>query len=288
MSEVVKLKITKAGLYSMFNARASGIKLELKTMKYSSDNFESKIMDERTSLNNIVSESSIVASGTSASTNTIRFITVINSNSELHIGAVGVYTAEGVLFAIASVTNGSLFKVYSGISFTATFGLAISPQVLGSISVVVDQNTPIVYSMINDHEIHENPHPQYAKASELLEKLNSIKKEIEAITQGQGALGGQMIGVGDDYVEVTRKTDGTVYINNTNKPIMVFMDLYLTDNYDPMQLVVHGKRLGDLEGYMYSGTIYTRIPCSFIVGLWKSYSITKGEIKKCHELRTVN
>jgi hypothetical protein len=287
MSEVVKLKITKAGLYSMFNARASGIKLELKTMKYSSDNFESKVMDERTSLNNIVSESSIVASGTSASTNTIRFITVINSNSELHIGAVGVYTAEGVLFAIASVPNGSLFKVYSGISFTATFGLAISPQVLNGVTIVVDQNTPIIYSMINDHEVHENPHPQYAKGSELEQALDDIKKQIDLINQGQGSLGGQMIGVGQDYVDVRsiRFNDGTLYINNTPKPILVCVEMEMNDDRQDLSVRVHDKEIFNLYGNQKPGSIWLRIPLTFIVSPYKAYCIDDGKVLRWHEMK---
>ena len=78
MSEPIKLHITKAGLYAFFDARANGIKLEIDKMKYSSDNFVSVPQDTRTELNNIVSESNIVASGTSVETNTIRFVAVIN------------------------------------------------------------------------------------------------------------------------------------------------------------------------------------------------------------------
>lgn len=287
MSEVVKLKITKAGLYAFFDARANGIRLELASMKYSSDNFESVLMDERTSLSNIVSESHIVASGTSVQTNTIRFITVINSTTDLHIGSVGIYTKEGVLFAIASVTSGQLFRVYTGISFTATFGLSITAQLLENINVIVDQNTALAYSMVMDHEVHENPHPQYAKASDVNNAVNDILSELDQINQGQGSLGGQMIGVGQDYVDVTgvRASNGMVYVNNSPKPILVTVQMYMMDDRSDMLINVNGKQIFNIYGHMLKGTLYLRIPITFIVQPYKGYSISGGEIQRIHEMK---
>lgn len=284
MSEVVKLKITKAGLYAFFDARANGVRLELGSMKYSSANFESVLMDERVELPDIVSESHIVASGTSVETNTIRFITVINSTSDLHIGSVGVYTKEGVLFAIASVSSGQLFRVFTGISFTATFGLAITAQILENITVVVDQNTSLAYSMVLDHEVHENPHPQYAKANEVNSAIVDILQELDQITQGQGDLGGQMIGVGQDYNGVTRHTNGTVYVNNTAKPILVTIQMYMSDGESDMVINVNGKILFSLYGHMLKGSLYLHIPITFIVQPFKGYSISGGNIMRIHEL----
>lgn len=287
MSEVVKLKITKAGLYAFFDARSNGIRLELSTMKYSSANFESVLMDERTSLPDIVSESHIVASGTSVETNTIRFITLINSASDLYIGSVGVYTAEGVLFAVASVPTGQLFRVYTGISFTATFGLSITAQVLENINVVVDQNTPIMYSMMLDHENHANPHPQYAKSAEVTDAIKDILKELDQITEGQSDIGGQMVGVGQDYVNVAgqRVSNGTVYINNSNKPIEVLVQMHMSDGESPMVINVNGKTLFDLYGHMLKGTLYLQIPITFMVQPFKGYSISGGTILRIHELK---
>lgn len=284
MSNVVQLKITKAGLYAFFDARANGIRLELGSMKYSSANFESVLMDERTSLPDIVSESHIVASGTSVETNTIRFITVINSTTDLHIGSVGVYTKEGILFAVASVASGQLFRVYTGISFTATFGLAITAQLLENITVIVDQNTSIAYSMVLDHETHENPHPQYAKSAEVNSAIGEILTELDQISQGQGDLGGQMIGVNQDYIGVSRATNGTVYVNNTAKPILVTAQMYMSDGESDMVIVVNGKVLFSLYGHMLKGSLYLNIPITFIVQPFKGYSISGGNLMRIHEL----
>lgn len=288
MSEVVKLKITKAGLSAFFNAQINGVHLELKTMKYSTDNFESVIMDERTSLSNIVSESFIVASGTSTATNTIRFITVINSNSELYVGSVGVYTADGVLFAVASKASGSLFKVYSGISFTATFGLALTAEVLNGVTVVVDQNTPIMYSLMANHEAHNDPHPQYAKGTELDQAIDTFNQQLGLLGQGQGTLGGQMIGIGQTYVNVKaqRLNNGTTYINNTNKPIHILIQFRLTDGNDPLVIRYNGEIITTMDARMNSGTIYVKVPFTIIIPPLHSYSVTGGEIEIWRELKS--
>lgn len=286
MSDPIKLKITRAGLTAFFDARANGINLEVDKMKYSSDNFISVPMDERTDLNNIVSESNIVASGTSIATNTIRFVTVINSNSELHVGSMGVYTKEGVLFAIASVPNGSLFKVYNGISFTATFGLTLNAQILEQINVILDPNTALAYSMVADHENHINPHPQYAKNSEVIDAINQINNELDGLNNGQGDLGGQMIGIGQSYKNVLpeRKNNGTVYVNNTPKPIMIFMQFHYNDGLSDGWVTVDGLQIARMYGHQSNGSLNVYTPIMFILPPTKGYSVNGGRLMYWVEL----
>ena len=249
MSEPIKLHITKAGLTAFFDARANGIKLEIDKMKYSSDNFVSVPHDPRTELNNIVSESNIVASGVRVETNTIRFVTVINSTSELHIGSMGVYTKEGVLFAIASVPNGSLFKVYNGISFTATFGISLNSQILEDIKVILDPNSALAFSMVQD-----------------------------GLNNNQGDLGGQMIGIGQSYKNVLpeRKNDGTIYINNTPKPIMIFMQFHYNDGLSDGWVTVDGLQIARMYGHQSNGSLNVYTPIMFILPPNKGYSVKGG------------
>lgn len=285
MSEPIKLHITKAGLYAFFDARANGIKLEIDKMKYSSDNFVSVPQDPRTVLNNIVSESNIVASGTSVETNTIRFVTVINSTSELHVGSMGVYTKEGVLFAVASVPNGSLFKVYNGISFTATFGISLNSQMLEDIKVILDQNSALAFSMVQDHENHINPHPQYAMGSEVIDAINQIHQELDGLGSGQGDLGGQLLGIGQEYYQVIdqRKNDGTLYVNPTNKPMLVTITFNLNDYAGLATIMVNGRLVTRLKADTTQGSVYAYVPLVFIVGPKKGYTVTGGNIMSWSE-----
>ncbi|ENV14738.1 phage tail protein [Acinetobacter schindleri] len=288
MSDPIKLYITKAGLYAFFDAKANGITLKLDKMKYSSSNFVSVHNDPRTELPNVVSESQIVASGTTVSTNTIRFVTVVNSTEELHVGAVGVYTTTGVLFAVASVPQGSMFKVYNGISFVATFGISLSAQLLESINVVLDPEAPLATSLVMNHEKHGNPHPQYAFQQDVNNSLVQLQSQINTLINGQGNLGSQFLGVGQTYRDVrgSRVNNGTTYVNPTNKPILVILQLFLSDKIASGTVRVEGLVIADMYAHMSNGSVKINAPFTFIVQPGKGYSLTNGSVQYWTEMAT--
>lgn len=205
MSTPVQLKITKAGIESVFDAEQRGLRVQLNRIVYSSANFESVNMDTRTQLSNIILESSIAVGGVSEDRQTLRFFSVINSPSELEIKSLGVYTDTNVLFAIASVPAGNLFKVYSGISFIASFGLAISASTSSEINITTDQNAAMALILMNDHESALNPHPQYMAAVQRVEQI------VDELQNDVGIISGRKvedIGVGDLYLTTRDFADG--------------------------------------------------------------------------------
>lgn len=205
MSTPVQLKITKAGIESVFDADQRGLRVQLNRIVYSSANFESVNMDTRTQLSNIILESSIAVGGVSEDRQTLRFFSVINSPSELEIKSLGVYTDTNVLFAIASVPAGNLFKVYSGISFIASFGLAVSASTSSAINITTDQNAAMSMVLMNDHESALNPHPQYMAAVQRVEQI------VEELQNDVGIISGRKvedIGVGDLYLTTRHFADG--------------------------------------------------------------------------------
>lgn len=205
MSTPVQLKITKAGIESVFDAEQRGLRVQLNRIVYSSANFESVNMDTRTQLGNIILESTIAVGGVSEDRQTLRFFSVINSPSELEIKSLGVYTDTNVLFAIASVPAGNLFKVYSGISFIASFGLAVSASTSGAINITTDQNAAMSLVLMNDHESALNPHPQYMAAVQRVEQI------VEELQNDVGIISGRKvedIGVGDLYLTTRHFEDG--------------------------------------------------------------------------------
>lgn len=166
MSDPIKLIITAAGLEAALNVELTGIVIKLDKVKFSTDLFESVVNDPHTDLANVVAESSIVAGGTSASQNTLRFTTMVNTNAEHTIGSLGLYTDDDVLFAIASVDTGYLMKLYPRVSFVMAFGMSLSTYLLENITVVIDGEASIAAAMIFQHEDHGDPHPQYLLKSQ--------------------------------------------------------------------------------------------------------------------------
>lgn len=265
MSTPVELKITKVGIESIFSAENQGISLELDRVAYSSDNFESVVMDERTSLGNIVYESSIAVGGVSEDKKTLRFFSILNVSTETQIRSLGVYTKDNVLFAIASVPSGNLFKVYNGVSFIASFGLAISPTLSSMVQVVTDRDAAMSLILMGDHEGASNPHPQYQQAINLLKKqiedanvlIDQLKKNVIDL---QGGLG-ESINAGS-FKYLTKKTNvNTLYplqYRAHGRPsgwdiryhVLRVSVLILPNGYIKQTLLVHGYGM-DLTTHIY-------------------------------------
>lgn len=161
-----------------FDAETNGFQLSISKLKYSTEKFASVVGDTRTNLPNVIAETPIMASATSVVENVIRFVTLISTIQELEVSSVGIYTTTGVLFAIASVETGTLFKVYPGISFTATFGIALNAQMLDQVNVVLDPDAALAYAMMITHESKTNPHPQYAKGTDLTILADSLNSAL--------------------------------------------------------------------------------------------------------------
>lgn len=205
MSTPVQLKITKAGIESVFDAEQRGLRVQLNRIVYSSANFESVNMDTRTQLGNIILESTIAVGGVSEDRQTLRFFSVINSVSELEVKSLGIYTDTNVLFAIASVPAGNLFKVYGGISFIASFGLGISASTSSMINVTTDQNAAMALILMGDHEAALNPHPQYLAAVKRVEQIvDDLKQRLQFIESKPI----EEIKVGDLFITTRHFEDG--------------------------------------------------------------------------------
>lgn len=283
MSVPIKLKITKAGIAALFDARANGLKLELETIKYSSDNFESVVMDNRTALNNIVFVSYIAASGVSINSQTIRFVSVINSSQDLRVGSLGVFTKQGVLFAVASVAAGDLLKVFTGISFSATFGLAVNATALETLNIVTDQNAALAYAMILDHERHDNPHPQYAKQAAVNQSITNLQNSINNAIGNTGNLSGQLVGIGQVYrnlLNTQRFANGTVYRNNTPKPIFVVITVNLSDGRSACTIMLGTEVVASVYGHQSNGTLGVDTVVSFMVPPNATYSANGGYVAR--------
>lgn len=181
MSEPVQLKVTKLGVQSSLSAGSKGIDVKLSTIKYSKSRFASVINDNRVNLDNVVFESAIASGGVSLSGDTLRLFSLLDSPTDIEVSSMGVYTETGVLFAIASVETGSLFKIPSRISFVVSFGMTLSPIILANVKVVTDQNAAIAMALIAAHELHPDPHPQYAKKTLVNSEVSRLEDKLDSL-----------------------------------------------------------------------------------------------------------
>ncbi len=178
MTEPVKLIITKAGIEAALNAEVNGILIELDKVKFSTANFTSVMNDPRTTLPNVVYESAIAAGGTSIGQNTLRCHAVVDSPTLLSIASVGLFTRDGILFAVASAPTGELLKILPKISFVMSFGMTLQAALLDNIKVVVDPSAALAASLIYQHEKHIDPHPQYATDLDVLALAAAVEERV--------------------------------------------------------------------------------------------------------------
>ncbi|MCO8088183.1 phage baseplate protein [Acinetobacter indicus] len=162
-------------------------------------------MDPRTELSNIIHESGIVTGGVSEDRQTLRFMSVIDVPEEIEVKSLGVYTEDNVLFAVASVPAGNLFKVYGGISFVASFGLAVAASSSNIINITTDQNAAMSLVLMLDHERAANPHPQYLAAVRRVEQmLLDVEQRIHSVENRPS----DEIKVGDLFLTTLHFADG--------------------------------------------------------------------------------
>lgn len=178
MSDPIKLQITAIGLAKALDDQLNGLVVKLDKVKFSTDTFVSVPNDPHTDLANIVHEAPLVAGGTSASQNTLRFSVMVNASVEHTIGSIGLYTDDDVLFAVASVNTGYLMKLLPRVSFVMAFGMSLSTYLLENISVVIDSESALAVAMMFQHENHENPHPQYAFDADTLALAEAIETKF--------------------------------------------------------------------------------------------------------------
>ena len=178
MSDPIKLQITAIGLAKALDDQLNGLVVKLDKVKFSTDTFVSVPNDPHTDLANIVHEAPLVAGGTSASQNTLRFSVMVNASVEHTIGSIGLYTDDDVLFAVASVNTGYLMKLLPRVSFVMAFGMSLSTYLLENISVVIDSESALAVAMMFQHENHENPHPQYSTNDDTLALAEAIETKF--------------------------------------------------------------------------------------------------------------
>ena len=210
MSDPVKLKLTKVGLDAALNAEINGIFIKLDKIKFSTDRFVSVPNDLRTTLDNVVHESTIAAGGTSILQNTLRLFSVIDSPQAHSIGSIGLYTEDGVLFAIASVETGELMKMMPRISFTMSFGMTLSALLLDNIDVIIDEQSALAAALMFQHENHNDPHPQYSAM------INNLSKNVADMDQ---VLGNLVYSLDSQYPKnilagVTNGASGTIDVSS--------------------------------------------------------------------------
>lgn len=209
---LIILNITDVGIKAALDANNLGIKVELGTVKYSSDSFISVPEDPITELNNIIAETPIANGGVSEDGRTFRFSSILNLQNETAIGSLGVYTKEGILFAVASAPTGSLLKAFGGIGLIVSFGLAMSHEAANGIKISIDRESALIIGLISQHEKAANPHPQYES------QLRDINGNFFDFMNWANQIDERLKALRDKTKEMTNQIQEVITINSRKYP----------------------------------------------------------------------
>lgn len=177
--------VTHAGKNAALNAEEIGLILRLQTVGFGIGHGDSNQNSEN--LVNKVLETELSAGGVQPTTNTLMLGINYTPPQDLYLSEIGIYTEDGVLFAIAQKTEGHFFIFSEGIPFIGSFGLTLGDLDKNKIEITVMQDAPIAQQMIFAHEAHPDPHPQYILKQNIMPYLNSLAKVIWHVGSWHGS-----------------------------------------------------------------------------------------------------
>ncbi len=159
--------ITDVGKNKALNSDNSntGLKLHLAEIAYGSGKYVAT--KERKKLENKLNSSRIVSGDIEPNSHTLRFSCTLYAKTITEVYELGLFSDDGVLFAVASSIDEPLFVIYPDIAFVGSFGLLLDDLDTSNISVVTDPNGAVSLVLMENHLAHENPHPQYIPRSAL-------------------------------------------------------------------------------------------------------------------------
>ena len=175
MAQPIIFKITQAGKTAALGANGDGAELKINLTqvaigagKYTPTGNETMLMSE------VGIRSGIVSGDVEVSSNTLRFSSSLTMTSETPIYEIGLFTDDGVLFAVAASTTEPLLTIYPGVTFVAAFGLSLSEVGAGNVTVTTDPNGALSIVLMQQHLAAADPHPQYLNNNRFQLLLNIL------------------------------------------------------------------------------------------------------------------
>lgn len=156
----INFLVTEAGRLAMLDAQQKRIKLSLFTVGLGDGRYNPT--GTETGLQSLFAENGMSAGGVETESNLIRFTVIMNHSAEREVSEIGLFTSDGVLFALAASSDGAFFKLYPSIDFVATMGLSLKNVANPSdIDLIINDDGGLATEIMAAHLSEANPHPQY-------------------------------------------------------------------------------------------------------------------------------
>lgn len=182
---MVILKLTSAGLNAALDAQNNGLTLRLDKIKFGSGQYAVIDEDPRTAMVNPFVTADFVGGGVEPNSHTLRFNCSFKDVQTRDVYEIGIFTDTNVLFAVASTAGEPYFKTSKTLATVFVGGLKLGTFSNSAVEIILDENGAIALQLFGAHEAHPDPHPQYAKKSEVQQQIN---QEVQDRTQADNDL----------------------------------------------------------------------------------------------------
>lgn len=170
MSVALQFNLTSAGKTAVFNAKKTGLSLDLTHIQMGSGNrapngLEVALVQPQ--------EAAAIAGGSQITPNQVRMAALFSSNLAYEIREIGLWSGNpanpgSVLFGYWSQAAGVLAAKAAGVDFVFSHDMVFDGSVpAGSVTVLVDAAQAPLLAMIAAHESKLDPHPMYVTKAQV-------------------------------------------------------------------------------------------------------------------------
>ena len=174
MAQPIIFTITEAGKHAALTANADSAKLKINLTQVAVGTAKHLATGNEIALTSEVKRGSIVSGDIEVDSNTLRFTGSMSSDTKTDVYEVGLFTDDGILFALAGSNTTPLFSLYPDITFVIGFGLSLQDVAADSVTVTTDPNGALSLVIMEQHLAAPDPHPQYLNASRLQFMMRSL------------------------------------------------------------------------------------------------------------------
>lgn len=166
----IQFYLTNVGRTAALNATLVGLDLQIKHIAVGSGQYNAATAaPTKTALTTELERYLVNGGEIEPTTHTLRFTVNLNSTITADIYEIGLFDENNVLFAVASSTTTPLVRLINEVITIITFGFSLDD--VDSITLMLDVNSPLAVTLMNQHTAHEHPHAQYKRINDDTERL---------------------------------------------------------------------------------------------------------------------
>ncbi len=166
----IQFYLTDVGRTAALNEDNLGLDLQIKNIAVGSGQYNAATAaPTKTALTTELERYLVNGGEIEPTTHTLRFTVNLNSTITADIYEIGLFDENNVLFAVASSTTSPLVQLINEVITIITFGFSLDD--VDNITLMLDVNSPLAVTLMNQHTAHEHPHAQYKRINDDTERL---------------------------------------------------------------------------------------------------------------------